>query len=292
MQSNMNATIFRAQENNIRLRRVRLISDVLEDYQDNMRRALRLIEMDNYYSDDVSREQPRGDNRTPVDDPQPQIHRNPMNDDEYSDGFNTEEIHNATTRFIYDTSMNQTQCPITWEPFVSGQSILQINGCDHMFSTDAIVEWFRRRRHCPVCRARPILYPNRRARVALHNPATTHNMLSLSSSIVLDDEVNIPNEPLPPQRVDISGNHNSSIFRTDVTANNAELPALANTLLNHLIGALRANNERDSEISFNLNDVLNSYSDVLTAELSHALFTSNSRSTTRNANNYAAAPMQ
>lgn len=289
MQSNINATVFRVQENNLRLRRVRLISDVLEDYQDNMRRALRLIEMDTY-SGDVSHEQSRGDNRTSVDDPQPQIHRNPINDDEYSAGFNTEEIYNATTRLIYDTSMNQTQCPITWEPFVSGQSILQINGCDHTFSTDAIVEWFRRRRHCPVCRARPILYPNRRTRVALHNPVTIHNMLSLSTPIVLEDEVNIPDEPLPPQRVDISGNNTSSIFRTDATANDSALPTLANTLLNHLIAALRSNNERDSEISLNMNDLLNAYSDVLTSELSHALFTSNSRST-RNANNDE-VPMQ
>jgi hypothetical protein len=64
------------------------------------------------------------------------------------------QIQQNTRIIFYDTSMNETRCPITMEDFVEGEEVLQIAGCGHYFKREGLMEWFRRNHLCPVCRHR------------------------------------------------------------------------------------------------------------------------------------------
>ena len=159
------------QSHNNQLRRIRLLSDILEDYQDNIRRALRLIESEyaiitnqledpsgnvnqgNVYINSANESLRHDVSSQPIYSAASQN----LNSDSSRGGLTREELQNATTQIIYDSSMDQIQCPILWEPFTPGQSVLKINGCGHIFCCNAIIEWFRRHNHCPVCRYRPVL---------------------------------------------------------------------------------------------------------------------------------------
>lgn len=154
------------------LRRMRLISDILEDYQDNVRRALRLIEMEHTIILNVQQTQDVSGNgrvlnifenvSSQSEDRQTPIFRtisqSTLSNSDRT-GFSAEELPHITTQITYDASMHSIHCPITWDAFLPGQTVLRINECGHIFSRDAIIEWFRRRNHCPVCRHRPLLHP-------------------------------------------------------------------------------------------------------------------------------------
>ena len=282
MQANLN-TILLMQENNIRLRRIRLLSDVFEDYQDNMRRAFRLMEQDI----DADTGMQRGDDDD-VMEREPQIHRNAQSNRnaqihrnaqvhrnatdgpyEYTSGFNNEEIFNATSRLVYNSSMNQTQCPITWEPFLPGQQVLRINGCEHIFSCDAIVEWFRRRRHCPVCRARPVLFPyaqNTSPRPAQSNLSEIpFNITTISAEIQGFTESGERSQSEIYQATRRRGDSHEN----DADEENNETPAAATNVRTSLVNAVIAellatvndailtNTSTEHSISFNLHDLLN-----------------------------------
>jgi len=70
-----------------------------------------------------------------------------------NNGLTPEQIANVTQIIPYDASMNETVCPITWDPFVPGQEVLRINNCRHIFGQQALVEWFQSHNICPVCRS-------------------------------------------------------------------------------------------------------------------------------------------
>jgi hypothetical protein len=76
--------------------------------------------------------------------------------DQSQQRFTNEEIAQATTVIQYDPSMDQTQCPISWDGFQPGQEVLRVNGCGHIFGRNALIEWFGRDNRCPVCRSAPV----------------------------------------------------------------------------------------------------------------------------------------
>lgn len=169
----------------MKARRMKLISDVMEDYQENMRRAFRLIECELEISNNVFPPTipanlddwvDRGSNIT---DRYPETHdfgyerrdtpepRSPNRSnvrrgfvytqlleprDPVDRGITNEQIATATQLIQYDLSMNETRCPITWDQFEPGQNILQINSCRHIFGHQPLMEWFQRHSRCPVCR--------------------------------------------------------------------------------------------------------------------------------------------
>jgi len=182
-------------EDELSTRRLRLISDIMEDYQENMRRTLRLLEMEmalhssNHAEDATNRanervhntsEWTRGRSRMWQRDDPPINATRPRNDPpvrnifqsnwpyttqfryfDFQDlesflGYTTDEISQFTETITVTESMADLQCPITWEPFQVGQEVVRLRGCGHMFCTAAIHEWFRRSRRCPVCRADPL----------------------------------------------------------------------------------------------------------------------------------------
>jgi len=66
-----------------------------------------------------------------------------------------QQIQNATTFIIYNPvqdPLTNTICPITLEEFVSGEQLLKINYCGHIFKANALHRWFIRNKACPSCR--------------------------------------------------------------------------------------------------------------------------------------------
>lgn len=65
-----------------------------------------------------------------------------------------EQILTATEVISFDErlSYNNTNCPITLEPFINGQRICRIKHCSHLFKRSALNDWFRRNVRCPICR--------------------------------------------------------------------------------------------------------------------------------------------
>jgi len=67
-----------------------------------------------------------------------------------------------------ETTTDQTICPITQEAFISGDSVMKINHCGHLFKQDALTTYLTEFDHrCPICR-----YSIRR-NIPSHTPSTT-----------------------------------------------------------------------------------------------------------------------
>lgn len=65
------------------------------------------------------------------------------------------QIPYCTTDLTLLTDPNTAEfiCPITFEPQKTGDKIITLTGCGHKFSTTGIIEWFRTKNTCPMCRA-------------------------------------------------------------------------------------------------------------------------------------------
>ena len=66
------------------------------------------------------------------------------------------EIRNLTTIFTYNNTtsaqLSETRCPISLDNFREGDVLCKINGCNHVFKKDNLLNWFRRNSKCPICR--------------------------------------------------------------------------------------------------------------------------------------------
>lgn len=83
------------------------------------------------------------------------------------------QIENAVSNFNYDVSGSEVvSCPITMEPFTQGQCVSRIQYCGHIFSQNALLDWFSRNVKCPICR-----YDIR------ETPISTENIVDISSSL-------------------------------------------------------------------------------------------------------------
>jgi hypothetical protein len=159
----------------LQTRRLRLISDIMEDYQYNIRQTIRLISIDMDGSSITGQNgQTRRVETPPLDNAtnnatnnarrgfiytqyiEPNINQTPIDQHQYQDedeeGICNEQIHNCTQIVEYNESMSDLRCPITWDQFDASHSILKINRCGHMFGGNALITWFQNHRRCPVCR--------------------------------------------------------------------------------------------------------------------------------------------
>lgn len=152
---------------NLHTRRVSLLSDTIRDYQDNMRNIIRILGREvgpdrNYHRTPRVRQPNSFSSNAWM--RQENEYQPTRNDPMYSftrmptpthspNGLTSEQIANVTQTIPYDASMNETLCPITWDPFVQGQEVLRINNCRHIFGQHALVEWFQSHNICPVCRS-------------------------------------------------------------------------------------------------------------------------------------------
>lgn len=126
----------------VKRRQLRIVSDMMEDYQHNIQRFLQIVNL----STRSDYTQPRAFNRErrPVPDTAPRS----------TQGLTDRQVELATRTMSYDASMNEPRCPISLEDFADGEEIVQIIGCGHYFKCAALREWFNRNTQCPVCRYR------------------------------------------------------------------------------------------------------------------------------------------
>jgi hypothetical protein len=72
--------------------------------------------------------------------------------DEELAGLTQSEINRKTRIIQYDSSMNETRCPISHADFEENEDVCQIIRCGHFFKKDSILRWFETNTQCPVCR--------------------------------------------------------------------------------------------------------------------------------------------
>lgn len=67
-----------------------------------------------------------------------------------------QEINSMTTTITFNdetrNEISETRCPISLDNFQNGDSLCRINGCNHIFKKDNLLNWFRRNSKCPICR--------------------------------------------------------------------------------------------------------------------------------------------
>ena len=236
----------RFQRQELLYRRIRLISDIAEDYQENMRRIFRLIEMDSSLfelpatataaaapvaeSNTTENRQTRGSHNLFSDNyplSQSPLLRTfafltrpsnqPIGSSSSSSGYTNDDIAQVTTIVQYDPSMNQTQCPISWDNFTPGQEVMRINGCGHMFCSNALIEWFGGHRRCPVCRSLPLRFSwntTENHDISNDRPLTYEDESSPLNNVSLRDPMHLQAlarrfglspEPEDPLRITING---------------------------------------------------------------------------------------
>ena len=67
-------------------------------------------------------------------------------------GLTQNEINTKTRTIQYDSSMNETRCPISHIDFEENENVCQIIRCGHFFKRNSILRWFETNTQCPVCR--------------------------------------------------------------------------------------------------------------------------------------------
>ena len=63
-----------------------------------------------------------------------------------------QQINNATSTFIYTTDMSPATCPIDRESIQSGDEVIKITHCGHIFRSQNLRRWFGTNARCPLCR--------------------------------------------------------------------------------------------------------------------------------------------
>lgn len=67
-------------------------------------------------------------------------------------GLTQNEINTKTRTIQYDSSMNETRCPISHTDFEENENVCEIIRCGHFFKRNSILRWFETNTQCPVCR--------------------------------------------------------------------------------------------------------------------------------------------
>ena len=276
-------------------RRLRLISDMMEDYQENMRRAFRLVgcelgisnhmfpntrtagnlNVDDWldrvsqatsdmyspggqtqeYEYERREEPPYSFNRSPPL-PRPNVRRGfvytqllePRDDPVVDRGITNEQIASSTQLIQYDPSMNETRCPISLDYFEPGQNILQINNCGHIFGHQPLMEWFQRHSRCPVCRA-SVLPPNSQQPQQQTNNTPSSSTLSTDAS---------------GGGINMRANAQVNINSGNVLSNSTAISQILSGILTGVNGAVNTETGYyESEFAFNVNDLLDVYTQLL-----------------------------
>ena len=61
------------------------------------------------------------------------------------------QIENATETYLYNSN-EPRNCPIDREPINTGDSVVRIRHCGHIFRRNSIMTWFQHNPRCPLCR--------------------------------------------------------------------------------------------------------------------------------------------
>lgn len=245
------------QRYDLRTRRLRLMTNIMEDYQDNVRRMIRLIGCElgisnhvfphsdrgvnvdewmnrvsqvstDMYSSDAPRNERRHENAPYSFNEMPPrgfLYAAELSGVEVNSGITREQIDASTELVQYDASMNESRCPISWDTFTVGQNVLQIRSCGHIFGEDALRQWFTNHNVCPVCRT-----------VVGRRGSLSERFAGLTSR---------------GSAVDSSGNSSSILTQ------------IVSSLVSSLNGASIGTNQiYESEFEFNVNDLMDAYTQL------------------------------
>jgi len=171
--------------------------------------------------------------------------------DNSDSGITREQIENSTQLIQYDSSMTMTEirCPITWDYFESGQNVLQINNCGHIFGQPALMQWFQRHNRCPVCRASVLPNSTPPSTPAINSQATSQTNLSDRFSSILR----------PPSSEGVNSGDSSSTINQLISGILTGVNSAANTDTGYY----------ESEIAFNVDDLLNAYTQLIGSQPSN-----------------------
>lgn len=131
----------------IKRRQMRIMSDLMEDYQHNIQLFLQILSHNTQPANRQSQRQSRPQNRNS----RPATFGPRLNTNTGT-GLTDHQVELLTRTIVYDASLNEPRCPISLEDFIAGEEIVQIIGCGHYFKCGALREWFNRHTQCPVCR--------------------------------------------------------------------------------------------------------------------------------------------
>ena len=124
-------------------------------------------------------------------------------------GLTQTEIENYTELLLYSTNMPDSYCPITLEQFQIDEQISKIRGCNHIFKTRPLLNWFRLRNSCPVCRFNLLNTP-----VPQRRPQTQHENETMQETMQnnINDNNTISEYILPINSINVNDIY---IIRTD-----------------------------------------------------------------------------
>lgn len=286
-------------------RRLRLISDIMEDYQENMRRVFRLIGCELGISSHVFPPSQRNASSLNVEDwldrvsqvnadmyspegrppeePEPprspHLHRPNIRRgfvytqlleprDNQDTGITAEQIENSTRSIQYDPSMNEPRCPITWDQFEQGQNILQINNCNHIFSQPALMEWFQHHSICPVCRASVLQQNQPSTQSSGINLQTTAQMnISDRFSSILRQSQSSSEVDTIPSLTPFGRQSGNTPTSTSRSAASATINQIISGILTSVNGAVNTDTGYyESEFAFNVDDFLSEYTQLVESQ--------------------------
>lgn len=146
------------------------------------------------------------------------------------------EIESATYTVVFDELHNNhnTTCPITLEPFRTGEEICSIRHCSHLFKRHALMNWFRSNVRCPVCRydirdyVEPIV--NEENEVNEENPENEFD--DLIDELV--NEYNVSSIPSIPSVPSVSTRRLFSTPTSNINSLTNVIRSFVNTELNNL----------------------------------------------------------
>lgn len=165
------------------------------------------------------------------------------------------QIETATTSFEYNPAgMEQTQCPITLEPFEDGEELCKIDHCGHVFKKTAILNWFQQNVRCPVCRYDIRDYvPNRRSNETTNDNTNIDTSGNENNNYVTnnneDDEESVIDNDNQEQTSNTRENANDLFSNDDIsTLTNALVNTLGRQLNNNLEQFIQSNFDASNSI--------------------------------------------
>jgi len=142
------------------------------------------------------------------------------------------QIESATrvARYGDIVSPLNTACPISLENFNEDDRVLIIRHCNHIFSNNSLISWFRSNCRCPVCRYDirnyPSEYPNNTTDISGNLivssnilPSIVRNVERRNQSTPANILADILYMSIPDSNSNSSNNNNNSINTTDLSGN-------------------------------------------------------------------------
>lgn len=171
-----------------------------------------------------------------------------------------EQIENATEtiRFDENISYNNTTCPITLVPFLHGENICRIKYCSHLFTRNALHDWFRRNVRCPVCR-----YDIREYQ--MNDNTDTH--LDNADTYTVDADNHHIDVDADNHHVDVDVDADTHNHNEETSVDN-DFDEIVNELLNENI-INQNENPRQREFTRNVSSVTNVIRDFINNELAN-----------------------